>query len=134
MKQLKQPVDDLRPRQLLAVATLIQHATMRQAAEAAKVSERTLRNWMKLPEFRAELRRYCREAFGRGMAMIQEATPKAIATLTTILDSRTASASARVSAAIGILKLATKAFEFAALEDIEEIIAERRRGRPQLTQ
>src|SRR5262245_27635021 len=69
----------------LAMAALLVEPTQDAAAVRAGVSERTLRNWLRDPAFRAEFRAVRRDFMERAIAELQGAMAGAVATLRTAL-------------------------------------------------
>jgi hypothetical protein len=99
-----------------AIAALLTHRNVDEAAQAVDVGATTLWRWLKLPEFQAEYRKARREAFGQAVARLQQGTSAAATTLLkTMIDPGTP-ASVKVRAAEAIFNHAAKAIE---IEDIE---------------
>jgi hypothetical protein len=72
-------------RQEEAIAALLQHATVIEAAAALGVSDRTLRTWMRQPAFAQEYRR-CRQLIvEHALAQVQQTTPDAVEALRGLL-------------------------------------------------
>ncbi len=99
----------------LAVAALLSSPTIGAAAKKAGVAERTLRNWMELPDFREVYLKARRNVVEQVGARIQQAGSEAVATLRGVMSDSEAPASARVSAARVILELGYRSLE---LEDL----------------
>ena len=100
-----------------AIAALLTHRTVEEAAKAVGVSAKTLMRWMKEPDFDAAYRAAKREAFGQSIARLHHLTSAAVSTLGKVmLDSATPPATT-VRAADSILDHAAKAIE---IEEIEE--------------
>ena len=55
-----------------AIATLLSHRSIEEAARAADIGINTLRRWMKEPEFQAAYREARRAALSRSIARLQE--------------------------------------------------------------
>lgn len=99
-----------------AVAALLSHRSIEEAARAAGIGFNTLLRWLKLPEFQAAYREARRAAFGQAIARLQQGTSAAATTLLkTMIDPNTP-ASVRVRAAEAIFNHAARAIE---IEDIE---------------
>jgi hypothetical protein len=99
-----------------AIAALLTHRNVDEAAQAIEVGATTLWRWLKLPEFQAAYREARRAAFGQAIARLQQGTSAAATTLLkTMIDPNTP-ASVRVRAAEAIFNHAAKAIE---IEDIE---------------
>jgi transposase-like protein len=97
-----------------AIAALLSHATIQEAATAVGVNESTLRRWLKEPDFLAEYREARRQVYQHATATLQRATPEAVATLLACLKAD--SENVRLRAAALILEHAHKGIE---LEDLE---------------
>jgi hypothetical protein len=85
-----------------AIAALLTKPTVKAAAEAAGVGERTLRGWLKDPGFVSAYRQARREVVESAIGRIQAATGTAVDTLVTVANSG-AKDSDRVRAAIALL-------------------------------
>src|SRR5258708_2659038 len=103
-----------------AIAALLTHRNIEEAAKAAGIGPATLLRWLKVPEFQASYREARRAAFGQSIARLQQGTSAAATTLLkTMIDADTP-ASVKVRAAEAILNHAAKAIE---IEDIEARVA-----------
>ena len=99
-----------------AIAALLTHRNVDEAAQAAGVGATTLWRWLRLPQFQAEYRKARRDAFSQSIARLQQGTSAAATTLLkTMIDPGT-SASVKVRVAEAIFHHAAKAIE---IEDIE---------------
>jgi hypothetical protein len=108
-----------------AIASLLTHRNVDEAAQAAGVGATTLWRWLRLPEFQVEYRKARRDAFSQSVARLQQGTSAAATTLLkTMIDPGT-SASVKVRAAEAIFHHAAKAIE---IEDIEARVAELERA------
>jgi hypothetical protein len=85
-----------------AIAALLTHRNVEEAARAAGIGARTLLRWLKLPEFQNAYRQARREAFGQAVARLQQGTAAAATTLLKIMIDPCAPASVRVRAADSI--------------------------------
>jgi hypothetical protein len=107
-----------------AIAALLLHPTVEQAARAITVATKTLVRWMKLPEFDAAYRTARHAMFSRTTARLQHASVAAVSTLQKIMVDTEEPASSRVRAAQCILEHAIKASELetvvARLERLEQ--------------
>jgi hypothetical protein len=99
-----------------AVAALLTHRTVEDAAGAVGVAPVTLLRWLKLPEFQDAYRQARRAAFSQSLARFQQASSAAVATLLKIMVDPSAPAASRVRAADCVLDHAKNAIE---TEDIE---------------
>ena len=61
----------------LAIAALLSHRSVEEAARAVGIGINTLYRWMKDPEFDAEYRQAKRSAFGQAIARLQQGTSAA---------------------------------------------------------
>ena len=108
-----------------AIAALLTHRNIEEAAKSVGISTNTLLNWMKLQEFDTAYREARRKAFGQSIARLQQGTSAAATTLLkTLIDSATP-ASVKVRAAEAIFSHAAKAIE---IEDIEARVAQLERA------
>ena len=99
-----------------AIAALLLHPTVEQAARSVNLGTKTLARWMKLPEFEAAYRKARHDAFCKTIARLQHGSSSAVSTLLKIMVDKETPASTRVRAAQSVLDHATKAFE---LDDID---------------
>jgi hypothetical protein len=108
-----------------AIAALLSHRSIEDAAGAAGIGFNTLLRWMKDPEFDKSYRQARRAAFGQAVARLQQGTSAAATTLLkTMIDPQTPP-SVRVRAAEAIFNHSAKAIE---IEDIEARVAELERA------
>jgi hypothetical protein len=103
-------------KQEAAIAALLTHRNVDEAAQAAGVGATTLWRWLKLPEFQAEYRKARRDAFSQAVARLQQGTSAAATTLLKTMIDQATPASVKVRAAEAIFNHAAKAIE---IEDIE---------------
>jgi hypothetical protein len=108
-----------------AIAALLTHRNVEDAASAVQISAKTLLRWMKEPEFDKAFRIARRATFGQTVARLQQAAPAAATTLLRMLVDSNVPASVRVRAAECIINHAIKAIE---LEDIEARLTELERS------
>jgi hypothetical protein len=120
------PTDNLSPAQHNAVAALLAEPTIRKAAEAAGVKERTLYHWLKQPDFAAAYRAARREATSQAIARVQQFSSHAATTLLQLLAPPNPAA-VRLAAASKVLELAIKSVELddlaARLKALEDLYA-----------
>ena len=118
-----QPDDKLTVRQHKALSALMTEPNVGKAAIAAEVPERTLRAWLKKPDFDAAYRAARRESVQQATARLQYASSAAVSVLCQLMTRDTVHASIRLSAAKTILELSIKAIEIddlaARLEALE---------------
>jgi len=108
-----------------AVAALLSHRNLEEAARATGVVPNTLLRWMKEPEFDAAYREARRAAFGQAVARLQQGASAAATTLLKTMIELNTPASVRVRAAECVLNHAMKAIE---IEDIEARLSELERA------
>jgi hypothetical protein len=108
-----------------AIAALLSHRNLEEAARAVGISANTLLRWTKEPEFDAAYREARRTAFSQSLARLQQASSAAVTTLLKIMTDPTASSSTRVRAAEVVLERTAKAIE---IEDIDVRVAELERA------
>jgi tryptophan 2,3-dioxygenase len=106
----------LTARQYNAIAALLSEPTVRKAAEVAKVSERTMYNWLKLRTFATEYRSARREATMQATARAQQYSGSMVGILVGIAGDSKKPPAARIAAASKVLDIAIKSVE---LEDLE---------------
>jgi len=100
---------------LVVLRELVSGSTRSEAAEAARISERTLDRWTADASFRDELRSERRRLYSEAMDALQSATMDAVNTLRKLLNSR--SEPVRGRAAVALLSFSAKAFEAHDLDD-----------------
>jgi transposase-like protein len=108
-----------------AIAALLSHRNVEEAARAVGISANTLLRWTKEPEFDAAYREARHTAFSQSIARLQQASSAAVTTLLKIMTDPNASSSTRVRAAEVVLERTAKAIE---IEDIDVRLAELERS------
>ena len=108
-----------------AIAALLSHRNVEEAARAIGISANTLLRWTKDPEFDAAYREARRTAFWQSLARLQDASGAAVTTLLKIMLDTTAPAGTRLRAAEVVLERGGQALE---MEDIEARVAELERA------
>jgi hypothetical protein len=83
-----------------ALAALLLHSTVAAAAEAAGVHEKTLRQWLKDPGFKAAYAEARAEVLERTVARLLRASESAVRTLEAALDAEKTADSIRAARAI----------------------------------
>jgi hypothetical protein len=111
--------DNLDPQQEKALLALLSEPTVKRAAEASGVPERTLYRWMDDAEFGRAYRQARRRAFSQAISLCQRYVPVALQTLARITADESAPHSSRVSAASAVLKFGRDSIE---LDDLAERI------------
>ena len=97
-----------------AVITLLSEQTIKDAAEKAGVSEKTLHGWLKNEAFKAAYMAARRNAVQQSTARLQTVTGEAVGVLREVMNDKAAKGSERVSAAKAVIELAYKGID---LED-----------------
>jgi hypothetical protein len=110
--------DTLTPAQHRAVSALLSETSVRKAAEAAGVKERTLYNWLKTSAFADEYRAARREATQQAIARLQQMSGSAVIVLCQLMAHSTPAV--KLGAARTVLEFAIKAVE---LEDMQARLA-----------
>jgi len=108
-----------------AVAALLTHRNIEEAAAAIGIATKTLLRWMKEPEFERSYRDARRAAFGQSVARLQQASGAAVTTLLKVMVDSNTPASTKVRAADSVLSHTAKAIE---LDDIEARLSELERA------
>jgi transposase-like protein len=99
----------------LAIAALLSHRSLEDAARAVGVSANTLLRWMKESEFQAKLQEARRLAFSQSLGRLQEATGAAVNTTLKIMLDTNNPPGVRLRAAEIVLEQAAKAAELEQL-------------------
>ena len=108
-----------------AIAALLSHRNVEEAARAIRISPNTLLRWIKEPEFDAACREARRTAFCQSLARLQDGAGAAVMTLLKIMLDTTAPAGTRLRAAEVVLERGGQALE---MEDIKARVAELERA------
>jgi hypothetical protein len=103
-----------------AILALITEPTLKKAAEAVGVSERTVRRWLDEPEFATAHSKARRQSFVQGLALANLYVPMSVQTLAKTQQDPTAPHSAKVAAAQALLKFAREGIE---LDDMAQRVA-----------
>jgi len=98
-----------------AIAALLKHRTLEEAARAVDLSVTTLIRWMKDPRFEAEYREARLSKFRESLARVEQAANVAVTVVLKILLDPNTSDSCRLEAATTIWSFALKSVE---LEDV----------------
>ncbi len=109
----------------LAIAALLTHRSVEDAARAVDLNHNTLLKWLKLPDFVNEYREARREAVHQSVARIQQATGAAATTVLKLMTDPNIPAAVRLRAAECVFDRAFKGVE---LEDIEARVSELERA------
>jgi hypothetical protein len=103
-----------------AIAALLAHRTVEEAAKAVDISVATLKRWMQVPEFKAAHLQARREVVFQTNARMQQNSGAAAAVLFKLMADPTTPASVRARTAQCILENANKSLD---LEDMEVRLA-----------
>ncbi|MGJ9414228.1 hypothetical protein ACHAAC_16110 [Aeromicrobium sp. CF4.19] len=109
---------ELSPAQGLAVRTLVVSGSVTEAAQAAKVTERTVRRWLHTAAFTMSYRAAARQASSEATSALLAAQHEAVRTLVAAL--RDATPAVRVRAARALLEVG----RHAADDDMDERLTE----------
>ena len=108
-----------------AIAALLSHRSIDEAAQAIHIAPRTLLRWLQFAEFNTAYRKARRAAVSQSVARLQQATSAAVSTLLKVMVDPNTPASTRVRAADSVLDHSAKAIE---IEDIEARVSELERA------
>jgi hypothetical protein len=100
-----------------AIAALLSHRSVEDAARAVGISVNTLRRWMQLPEFQAACREARRKILSQAIGQLQNAAGAAAKTVLKIMVDPTVAAGIRLRAAEIVLDQAVKAGEMEETDD-----------------
>ena len=99
-----------------AIAALLQHRTVEDAAHALNISSKTLRRWQKDPEFEAAFRAEQRAAFKQTFGRLHQLSSAAVSILGKVMLEPGTPPATRVRAADSILDRTIKSIEIEELE------------------
>jgi hypothetical protein len=100
-----------------AIAALLSHGTLGQAAVASDISESTLRRWLKEPHFQAAYGQAKRQLLEGTINRLRSIGDDAVDGLSEVVKDKNSPAGARVSAGRAILEIMLKAVEAQDLAD-----------------
>jgi len=109
------------------IAALLGSRNHEEAAISAGISLKTLKRWLRIPEFLEEYRRARWEVAEQGYARAQQNTGLAVAVLLKLMAAESTPASSRIRAALGVVDIARAGLDFdietrvAALEQAAEV-------------
>jgi hypothetical protein len=104
-----------------ALEVLMRGGTQEEAARAAASCARTVRNWLRTPEFRTALNEARTGAWTETTSLLQCHTREAVATLTAVMRDDKARGWERVAAAKALLDQSRRAVE---VDDVQLRLAE----------
>jgi len=111
-----------------AIAALLSHRSIEDAARAIGVNPNTLLRWLEIPEFRDAFRKARREEVHQAVARLQQATGAASVTTLKLMADPNAPAAVRLRAAECVFDRAIRGIE---IEDIEARLAALEQVAPQ---
>lgn len=91
-----------------AIQALLQHSTLKAAADSIGISERTLRRWLEDQEFAKAYAGAKSAALASALSKLAGGSGEAVDALLRVIRSRRGSSAARVSAAVRLLELAMR--------------------------
>lgn len=100
---MTQSSDHLTPRQQRAILALLSSPSHEAAAVAAGISRSSLYRWMDSPAFQAAYEQAQQKVVSHALTRLRVLSEKAVATLESVMDERTLSSSAKVTAAGKVL-------------------------------
>ena len=103
---------DLKPSERRAIAALLSEPTIKRAADAAGVSESTIRRYLAKPPFRDAYETASRGALGAAMQQLHEGMGVAVQTLIEIAADPNAKPADRIRASNSIVDLGLRGREF----------------------
>jgi hypothetical protein len=116
----------------VAIAALLAEKNHTDAARAAGINIKTLKRWLRLPEFLEEYRRAKWEVSEQGYARAQQNTGIAVTVLLKLMVDPATAASSRIRAALGIVDIGRDALNFdleTRLAAVERVLAETKNKR-----
>ena len=111
------PTDELSPRQYKALSAMLESSSIRQAAAAAGIPEKTLYNWKKEPAFERAYWDALREKWAHTKGVALTVANPMLMVLVRVASKETARDADRISAASKVLDIALKVIE---LDDMEQ--------------
>jgi len=108
-----------------AIAALLTHRSIEDAARAVDLTPSTLVRWLKFPDFVKEYRAARREVVNQSVARLQQATGAAGTVMLKLMMDPNVPAAVRLRAAECVFD---RAFQGVEIEDLEERVAELERA------
>ena len=99
-----------------AIAALLTQPSMEAAARSIGIAVKTLRTWLKVPEFHRSYLDARREVVSQANARIQQNAGFAASTLLKVMVSQDVPASVRIRAALSVMQLSQKSLQDEDLE------------------
>jgi len=124
------PPDSLTRRKEQAIAALLANQSFADAARECKISERTLRRWLKNKSFYRRYRRERDMMLDGVVDILKRSAVGAVRTLVAVAENKKSPASARVSAASRILELNFRSHDLITIEQRLRALEELARSRP----
>lgn len=109
----------LSPKQNKAIQALLTQPTKTDAAQAAGISPRTLREYLANPEFQTEYKKACGELVTDATRQAQQSLNPALTALRSIVDDPNQNTNARIAAARSLLEYGLRLTE---ISDILNVI------------
>jgi hypothetical protein len=116
---------ELNTNQKKALAALLAEPTVKAAAEACGLTDRTLYNYLADPDFKAELRARQDAILASVTSALVGLSGSAVQTLRDLLESETATDAVKCRAALGWLRTVRDVVELADLADRVAILEEK---------
>lgn len=104
-------LDGMTKKQEQAIVALIGEPSIEKAAKSVGIGERTLFRWMTEAAFSAAYRAARREAFAQAIGLTQKYAPLAVNQLAKMIHDPATPPTARVSAAVALLKFSRESIE-----------------------
>jgi len=114
-------IEKLEPKQVKAIAALLEESTISKAAVAAGISHATIHRWLQEPEFRRAFMHARWRTVQQSIARVQSFSSEAILVLYDIMSDKSAPYYARLSAANSIINTGLRGVE---LEDHDERLSQ----------
>jgi hypothetical protein len=107
-----------------AIAALLSHSSIDLAAKSIDISPKTLRRWLKIPEFQDAYREARREVVHQTVGRMQQHTGDACRVILRTMADPKEGAALNLKAATHILDYSFKGLEMDKLEDLELRLSE----------
>src|SRR5262245_44310042 len=120
--------DNVNPKHEQAILALLAEPSVAKAAATCDVSEGTLYNWLRDPNFRRAFSAARRDAFSQAIGLLQRYAVMAAQSLAKVMVDPAAPSSSKVSAASAVLKHGREGIELddlvVRIEAVEKVQAE----------